>query len=516
MLKHLLILSSAIYGVVSQSFSQVIYPQALIDNINNGGFISNQIHSPRLKFLDDSPNFLHFNLTNLAVVLAPKGMCGSTPVNMPTIPGWNGSIALMYLPSGDIGVGCQNAEIFAAACIKLGAKAGIFKGFYNPVGPVAFERYGMANKDLQIPTVILQADTFQIIFDYLTKTSGSYMVMNLIDTPNAWDSFFSGIPWGFLSFMGDLLSVVTIVIGVYKLRIFITEIDKGIKLTISQVVLVLEIIGNTLRFFFFIDPFGKRGIFLFPISRWLCGASLPYNLGSLILLVLYFKKLVSGLSGANSPFFESKPVRYIFGGSVVWLVLFDVIAVIDNEVLNEYLITLLELIQLMIFTLVLGVSYFFLGRSVVGSLSKGASSRSKSTDGTVSAAERKITVMSRYIFANSAMNILSLVSMGAYTFVSSLGQGVFFWSIFGVMISTCTSSLLVVSSFQVASTKQKTNVKDGTTTKKISVAAGSKGETAISNLNTSNALASSIASKNMKSEASTMSTKSEVSGPGDV
>ena len=108
---------------------------------------------------------------------------------------------------------------------------------------------------MQIPTVLLQSDYFITVFNYLALAPTNYIAMNLIDTANPWDSFFSGFGWIILSVIGDFLSAYTVYLAIVKLRIFVTEIDKGFKATLSQVVLTLEIIGNTLRFFFFIGEF---------------------------------------------------------------------------------------------------------------------------------------------------------------------------------------------------------------------------------------------------------------------
>ena len=75
----------------------------------------------------------------------------------------------------------------------------------------------------------------------------------------------------------------------------------GLKLSIPQGVLVLEIVANMLRLAFALDPLYCRWVYGFEAGSLLVTASIPFGLSSTVLVLVMFQNLLAE-SGLPRPF----------------------------------------------------------------------------------------------------------------------------------------------------------------------------------------------------------------------
>ena len=73
--------------------------------------------------------------------------------------------------------------------------------------------------------------------------------------------------------------------NIEKWQIFV-QLDKGLKPTLSQIVLALEFVATTIRMLAVIDPFGKHGIWTFELTRFYLSGHQPWATASAFLLIL--------------------------------------------------------------------------------------------------------------------------------------------------------------------------------------------------------------------------------------
>lgn len=479
----LLLLSLTVVGAsLSETASSISWPESLIDNA---------VATPTFKFLVGGQNE-HFDM-QVAVLYAPKGLCAKQrpdikwPASLPA--NYTGKIAILFrstkADTNNVGDLCTNGEQFTLAVKSItsprNVSAAIFRGYYTPVGAVAFEVYGNPKDLLDFPAVLLASSLHDKIEAYLLADDGNrHIMMRLQDSVNAWDGIFTGAGWIFFQLSSGLLYLASFYFACERLYIFVKEVDKGFKLTISQVVLIMEIIGNFIRVFFIIDPFGKHGIYTFPVARWLVSASLPFNLGSMILLVLYFKNLTSSITAA-SKFFQQRSTQIIFGGISLWLVLSDWVAFYFNVVLLNDALNFVILLQIAIVNIVLTISYWRMGNAVLTTMKKGASSKSGtgSDKGAMSPADKKIQTMSTFVRLNSLCSLAFIISTLGYTFAALINPTLYIFFVTCVGITIGFQSLLVILSFQVKSAKnQKMAQSPMSVTKKQSVAGADSSKSA--------------------------------------
>lgn len=233
-------------------YSTIVYPPEAISLLSGNSFGS--IETPRFKWSKPVGN------VTVAVMLAPMGMCDpdNKVASFTRPPGWGNSnpVALMYQYNKESGRGCFNQEIFAVNAQRIGADYAIYRGYYFPVGFIAPQIYDKEHAD--IPSVFLDTTVHTNILNYLSLNTTGFIGLQLTETINPWDAVHNGGAWTFFQFSQMCVQVYTITVGSYKWYRFVTEVDKGLKPTISQSVLGLSVFSCIFKILFAIDPFGKK------------------------------------------------------------------------------------------------------------------------------------------------------------------------------------------------------------------------------------------------------------------
>lgn len=135
---------------------------------------------------------------------------------------------------------------------------------------------------------------------------------------NSWKTIWDDGPWWCVQIFGGCVAATLTLFAGWRLWRFSVE-QHGLKFTIPQIALLMEIFANAIRFAAYIDYMYTRYIYTYSVGSLLTTADLPFSFLSTILVGVFFSNMLE-THGVPQPFKMSKRNSYVLGFATMMLI----------------------------------------------------------------------------------------------------------------------------------------------------------------------------------------------------
>jgi hypothetical protein len=212
-------------------------------------------------------------------------------------------------------------------------------------------------KAINIPVFEITTRDGDILWPLIEQDLVANITLIPSDEPNPWDVVLLSPGYYVITYFLMAFSVVNICLAIWKMKLFL-DYYGGFRLSISLLVLFLEVISNLLRIIGLIDLFGVYTIYR-ELTFWsMYFLSFPFVISSIMLFLLHWHETMTSSSIVVHPFIVKMRIPFFVTSGVLLLLQ---IAVILTGVFNIRGFVDVTTVILVVISAALVVFYFVTG-----------------------------------------------------------------------------------------------------------------------------------------------------------